>query len=110
MKVIHKFKLNSDQTKTELTLKKGFKIVHSEYVLVEKSIFIWVEQTLDVTTPSEKACFHLVQSGDPLPDHLQHVASVVNSFAPESYHIFMEPKGYKDTHQVDFSKLTFRAA
>jgi len=110
MKVIHKFKLNNGDNKTELTLKKGFRVVHSEYVLVEKSIFIWVEQTLDVATPHEKACFHIVQSGDPLADHLEHVASVVNSFAPESYHIFMEPHSVKKTPAIDLSKLTFRAA
>ena len=36
MKVIHKFRLSNDKSETTLSLKEGFRLVHSEYVLVEK--------------------------------------------------------------------------
>jgi hypothetical protein len=93
-----------------LSLKEGFRIVHSEYVLVDKSIYLWVEQTLDVDVPDKKLQFKVVKSGEPLPDRLQYVSSVVDNFAPEAYHIFTEPSVSVATKSIDLSKLIYTAA
>lgn len=90
MKVIHKFQLANDGASTKLRLKHGYKIIHSEYILVEKSICLWVEQTLSVEVPEIEVVFKVAKSGEPLADHLLHIASVVDNFAPEAYHIFQE--------------------
>ena len=92
MKVIHKFQLASDGSSTTLSLKQGYRIVHSEYILVEKMICIWVEQSLSVEVPEQQVIFKVYKSGQPLPEHLKHVASAVDNFAPEAYHIFQEPE------------------
>jgi len=110
MKVIHKFRLSNDKSETTLSLKEGFRLVHSEYVLVEKCICIWVEQTLDVDVPEKKVPFKVVASGEPLPDRLKHVASVVDSFTPEAYHIFTEPTQVLKTKTLDLTKLVYTAA
>lgn len=111
MKVIHKFRLANDVAETTLSLKQGYKIVHSEYVLVDKSIYIWVEQPLDVNVLETDVEFKVVKSGEPLPKHLQHVASVVDSFAPEAYHIFEQPQQVAvKPAPIDLSQLTFTAA
>lgn len=110
MKVVHKFRLGNDANETTLKLKQGYKILHSEYVLVDKAICIWVEQTLDVEVPDKEVTFKTVNSGDPLPNHLQHVASVVDSFTPESYHIFKEPELTIKPTQLKLSKLRYTAA
>jgi len=90
MKVVHKFKLDSDGSTTHIKLKKGYKIVHSEYVLVEKSVCIWIEQTLSVKTEEMEVPFIVVKSGDPIPDNFKHIASAVDGLTPEAYHIFQE--------------------
>ena len=82
MKVIHKFKLASNGSSTELKLKHGYKIVHSEYVLVEKAVYIWVEQTLAITVKDKDVVFQVVRSGDPVVDDLVHVATAVDGIAP----------------------------
>ncbi len=91
MKVIHKYKLSSEGKTTELKLKKGYRIVHSEFVLVEKAVFIWVEQTLAVDVKNIDVVFNVVRSGDPIPDNLIYVASAVDSYAPEAYHVLKKP-------------------
>ncbi|MDX1451679.1 MAG: hypothetical protein R3183_03905 [Oleiphilaceae bacterium] len=88
MRVIHKFKLAVDGSPTTLKLKNGYKIVHSEYVLVDKAVCIWVEQSLSVSTPEREVVFEVAKSGDPIHDDLVHVASAVDSLTPEAYHIF----------------------
>jgi hypothetical protein len=90
MKVIHKFKLAVDGSKTELKLKHGYKIAHTEYVLVEKAVCIWVEQTLAINVRDMEVIFKVARSGDPIPDNLVHIATAVDGLAPEAYHILKE--------------------
>lgn len=90
MRVIHKFKLAVDGSATELKLKHGFKIVHCEYVIVDKAVCIWVEQTLSPSVREMDVVYRVVKPGDPIADDLAHVASAVDSLAPEAYHIFQQ--------------------
>ena len=110
MKVIHKFRLETDGQQVSLSLKQGYKIVHSEYVLVDKSVFIWVEQTLDVEVPTVNVTLKVINSGDPVPDRLNHVMSVVDSFTPEAYHIFEVPKAGIYKAKLNLAELTYTAA
>lgn len=110
MKVIHKFRLANNCEQAMLSLKQGYRIVHSEYVVVDKSICIWVEQTLDVEVPDKQVKFKVAKSGDPLPDRLHHVASVVDSFTPEAYHIYTEPVFSYQRSAIDLTKLLYTAA
>ena len=110
MKVIHKFRLETGAQQVSLSLKQGYKIVHSEYVLVDKSVFIWVEQTLDVEVPSESVILKVINSGEPVPDRLNHVMSVVDSFTPEAYHIFEIPEAVSHRPKLNLAQLTYTAA
>ena len=88
MKAIHKYRLNTDGSETELNLKENHRIVHAEYVLVEKAVFIWVEEPLAAKIPTRPVGFLVAHSGDPLSSDFDHVATAVDSLAPEAYHIF----------------------
>jgi hypothetical protein len=88
MKVIHKYPLVVDGNEVSLSLKRGFRIVHAEYVLVEKAVFVWVEEQLAAKIPQEEVSFVVVRSGEPVNKHFQHVATAVDLLAPEAYHIF----------------------
>ena len=88
MKVIHKYQLNTDGSPTELTLKESYRIVHAEYVLVDKAVFVWVEEPLAAKIPFTSVEFQVARSGEPLSSSFEHVATAVDLLAPEAYHIF----------------------
>jgi hypothetical protein len=88
MKVVHKFSLPVNGAETALELKAGYTIVHSEYVLVEKAVFIWVEEPLAASIPKVKANLKVVKSGDPVKSDAQHISTAVDTLAPEAYHIY----------------------
>lgn len=90
MKAIHKYQLNSDGSETQLSLKEGFKIVHAEFVLVEKAVFVWVEEPLAAKIPTIEVPLTVVRSGEPLSKDFQHVSTAVDALAPEAYHIFQK--------------------
>ncbi|KZZ49730.1 hypothetical protein A3758_12730 [Oleiphilus sp. HI0118] len=88
MKAIHKYQLNTDGSETALNLKENYRIAHAEYVLVEKAVFVWVEEPLAAKIPTREVEFLVARSGDPLSSEFDHVATAVDSLAPEAYHIF----------------------
>lgn len=88
MKAIHKYQLKIDGSETELNLKQNFRIVHAEYVLVDKAVYIWVEEPLAAKIPVEQVEFFVARSGEPLSASYDHVATAVDLLAPEAYHIF----------------------
>lgn len=90
MKAIQKYRLETSQTDFNLDLKKGFRIVHSEFCHLQKAVLIWVEQSLAVDTPSERVSFKLVQSDVPLPERFQHICSAFDAYAPRAFHLFAE--------------------
>ena len=93
MKAIHKYRIGNERTQHVLNLKKGFKVVHSEYVITDKSVYLWIEEPLAVDIKTEEVCFRLALSGDPVAESFDYVASAVDVFGPEAYHIFMLNKG-----------------
>lgn len=90
MKAIHKYRIGNERSVHVLSLKKGFKVVHSEYVITEKAAFLWIEEPLSVDIKTEEVSFKLALSGDPVADNYRYVASAIDVFGPEAYHIFME--------------------
>jgi hypothetical protein len=92
MKAIHKYRIGNERNLKILSLKKGFRVVHSEYVITEKAVFLWIEEPLSVDIKTEEVAFRLALSGDPIADNFYYVASAIDVFGPEAYHIFMEQK------------------
>ncbi|GGY66811.1 DUF7352 domain-containing protein [Marinobacter zhanjiangensis] len=88
MKTIHKFRINPGKEPTRLTLKRGFRVVRCEYLVSEKGVFLWVEQPLQVTTPTVECQFRIVFSGDPVPETYQYLGTALDTFGPEAYHVF----------------------
>jgi hypothetical protein len=88
MKTIHKFRINPGKEPTRLTLKRGFRVVRCEYLVPEKGVFLWVEQSLKVTTPTVECQFRIAFSGDPVPETYQYLGTALDTFGPEAYHVF----------------------
>ena len=108
MKAIHKYRFGNERAQHVLSLKQGFKVVHSEYVITDKAVYLWIEEPLSVDIKTEEVCFKLALSGDPVAESFDYVASAVDVFGPEAYHIFMLNKA-KDLSLDDSDKF-IRAA
>jgi hypothetical protein len=94
MKAIHKYRMGNERNLHTLKLKKGFKIVHSEYIVTDKAVFLWVEEPLAVDIETQEVSYRLAMSGDPVSDQSEHVATAIDIFGPEAYHIFEEGKQF----------------
>ncbi|WP_303291930.1 hypothetical protein [Marinobacter sp. SS5-14b] len=93
MKTIHKFRLEPGKESTTLTLKEGYRVVRSEYIVPHKAVYLWVEQPLSVTTPTLERQFRVAFSGEPVPDSLEYLDTALDPFGPEAYHVFAVPAG-----------------
>ena len=69
MKTIHKFRVHPGHESTRLRLKEGFRVVRCEYVVSDKSVYLWVEQPLGAGVPEKEKYFRVVFSAS----HYQHV-------------------------------------
>tara|TARA_R110002072_G_scaffold89737_9_gene201034 strand:+ start:16945 stop:17301 length:357 start_codon:yes stop_codon:yes gene_type:complete len=88
MKAIHKYRIGNERNVHAFNLKKGFKIVRSEYIVTEKSVFLWIEEPLAVDIETQQVTYRMAMSGDPVSDNCEHVATAIDTFGPEAYHIF----------------------
>ncbi|WP_417547989.1 hypothetical protein [Marinobacter segnicrescens] len=91
MKTIHKFRIDLSREPTRLTLKQGFRVVRCEYLVPDKGVYLWVEQPLNITTPTVERQFALAFSGDPVPDSYGYLDTALDPFGPEAYHVFEVP-------------------
>lgn len=91
MKTIHKFRIDMSREPTRLTLKQGFRVVRCEYLVPDKGVYLWVEQPLNVTTPTVERQFAVAFSGDPVPDSYSYLDTALDPFGPEAYHVFEVP-------------------
>ena len=93
MKTIHKFRLEPGKEPTTLTLREGYEVVRCEYLVPHKAVFLWVQQPLNVTTPTVERQFRVAMSGEPVPDRFQYIDTALDPFGPEAYHVFAVPAG-----------------
>lgn len=110
MKAIHKYRIDLQSKKSIFHLKHGYQIVHSEYVVVEKAVFIWVQEALAVDIPKSPVGFRVVMSGEPVSENYSHVATAVDAFGPEAYHIFEEQVAHEQRTQANDNDLVIRHA
>lgn len=88
MKAVIKFKLALDQAAIALELRRGAKVIRTEYVITDKSVYMWVEEPLSIEIPKETRRFRVVRSGQPVPLQYAHCGSALDTFTPEAYHVY----------------------
>ena len=108
MKAIHKYRIGNERNLHTLNLKQGFKIVRSEYIITEKSVFLWIEEPLSVDIETQTVTYKLAMSGDPVSNNCEHVATAIDTFGPEAYHIF--EVGAEAENILDINQQHVRAA
>lgn len=91
MKTIHKFRLEPGKEPTTLLLREGFRVVRCEYLVPDKSVYLWVEQPLSVGARNLERQFRVAFSGEPVPDSYEYLGTALDPFGPEAYHVFEVP-------------------
>ena len=87
MKTIHKHEVPIGK-RVEIEMPVGATVRKVEYLVHERSVFIWAEVTADVTAPKEKRFFKVFCTGDGLPDSANYVGSTIDQYFPEAYHVY----------------------
>ena len=103
MKTIHKFRVEAGKEPTTLNLKEGYRVVRCEYIVPHKAVYLWVEQPLNVGTPTVERQFRVALSGEPVPDRFDYLGTALDPFGPEAYHVFALPAG---ENAVSYTHLT----
>ncbi|SFX43034.1 DUF7352 domain-containing protein [Marinospirillum alkaliphilum] len=88
MKTVHKFRLECGGALNSLKLRKGFRLVHSEYLVTEKAVFVWIEVPLDLSLPEVQLKLRVFRTGEAIPRNFSYLSSAVDGFGPEAYHIY----------------------
>ncbi|AOY87861.1 hypothetical protein BKP64_06585 [Marinobacter salinus] len=103
MKTIHKFRLESGKEPTSLSLSEGYRVVRCEYLVPDKAVFLWVEQSLSVGTPKVQRQFRVALTGEPVPSSYEYLDTALDPFGPEAYHVFGIP-GSEASLESDFDR------
>ncbi|MBK8969975.1 MAG: hypothetical protein IPM37_00875 [Hahellaceae bacterium] len=88
MKTIHKYRLQCGGAINTLKLREGYRFVRSEYLVTEKAVFIWVEEPLAVTLPTQTLQLKVVGTGEPVPVAYRYLDTALDPFGPEAYHVY----------------------
>lgn len=91
MKTIHKFRVDPGKEPGTLTLRQGYRVVRCEYIVPHRAVYLWVEQPLNVDTPTVERRFRVAFSGEPVPDDYHYLGTALDPFGPEAYHLFELP-------------------
>lgn len=96
MKTIHKFRIEPGKKPTNLSLCQGFRVVRCEYLVPDKAVFLWVEQSLTIGTPTVQRQFRVAFSGEPVPNAYEYLDTALDPFGPEAYHVFAVPRSEEE--------------
>lgn len=88
MRTIHKFEIRLSKDVQTLEIAEDLRFLHVEYLMAQRSIFLWVEVPADITLKRLPRRFRVFSSGDGIPDSARYVGTCVDQYLPESYHLY----------------------
>ena len=89
MRTVHKFRLEVGANGNRIKLREGFRVLHSEYLVTEKAVFVWIEVPLDITLPEALVELRVFRTGEAIPVRYAHLSTAVDAFGPEAFHIYL---------------------
>ncbi|RGP55920.1 DUF7352 domain-containing protein [Pseudomonas abyssi] len=104
MKTIHQYILNSDKKTTTLALREGYRIVRCEYLLAQKKIYLWVEESLSIDLPTIQRQFVVIESGAAVPLSYRHVDTALDPFGPQAFHVYEVAQPHENQHAGHFAR------
>ncbi len=91
MKTIQKHFINVAEKSQVINLKKGYRVVKSEYNPNNHTVNIWVEVPLMADIPNLKTAFVVKKTNEVVPADYVYVSTTVDSARDLSYHLFEAP-------------------
>ena len=88
MRTIHKFKVEISKEPQIIEIPEPSTILHIEYLMPKRAIFMWIEVPADLTVPKEARTFHVFLTGDGIPDNAKYLGSTIDQYLPEAYHVY----------------------
>lgn len=88
MRTIHKFEVEISKETQVIELPESANIVHVEYLMPRRAIFMWAEVPADLTVKKEERSFRVFFTGDGIPSNARHLGSTVDQYLPEAYHVY----------------------
>lgn len=100
MKAIMKYKAHPDRSLITLALRPGFSVVRFEYLLVEKSICLWIEQSLRPDIKEEIVTFKVVHTSEPVQNSMEYISTAVDPIGDGEWHLYSEGLQQRESQNV----------
>ncbi|MCG8317124.1 MAG: hypothetical protein MI976_28220 [Pseudomonadales bacterium] len=88
MRTIHKFEVHINQEQQVIDLPEEHTFLAAEYMIPKRSIFVWMEVPADLTVAKTPHKFRVFCTGDGIPDNYQYLATCIDQYLPEAYHLY----------------------
>lgn len=91
MKTVHKYMIDNLEGEFTLKLPEDAIVRYADYLLSARKIAVWVEVDADVfLNPTSKVerNFHVYKTGQGIADNAVYVATCLDQYIPETYHIY----------------------
>lgn len=88
MRTIHKFEVPISKEVQTIDLPESANIIHVEYLMPRRNIYMWAEVPADMTAPKEARQFRVFLTGDGIPDNASYLGSTIDQYLPEAYHVY----------------------
>lgn len=92
MRTIHKFEVAISKETQTIELPENSNIIHVEYLMPRRAIFMWAEVPADLNAPKTPRQFRVFYTGDGIPNNASYLGTTIDQYLPEAYHVY-ELKG-----------------
>ncbi len=88
MRTIHKFEIAISKEPQIIDLPEAANIIHVEYLIPRRAIFMWAEVPADMTVTKVPRQFKVFASGDGIPPNESYIGTTIDQHLPEAYHVY----------------------
>lgn len=88
MRTIHKFAVAISKETQVIDMPEASNIVHVEYLMPKRTIYMWSEVPADMTVTKQPRNFRVFFTGDGIPDNAAYIGTTVDQYLPEAYHVY----------------------
>lgn len=88
MRTIHKFEVAITKEAQVIELPENANIIHVEYLISKRAIYMWVEVPADMMAPKQAREFRVFLTGDGIPSNASYLGTTIDQHLSEVYHVY----------------------
>ena len=88
MRTIHKFEVVISKEAHVIDLPENANIIHVEYLVSKRAIYMWVEVPADMMAPKQPREFRVFLTGDGIPSDASYLGTTIDQHLSEVYHVY----------------------